>query len=91
MDIDRVMKWDEKVPSISALPRVCSIFITDRREKSCTQTGKRSSVRSAKREKCVIVGRNANTILKNFEDSLHVFYMPDPYWRMEHMKAKCRI
>ena len=36
----------------------------------------------------MIVGRNANTILKNFEDSLHVFVYADPYWRMEHMKAK---
>lgn len=50
MDIDRVMKWDEKVPSNFGFARVCSIFITDRREKSCTQHRKRSSVRSAKRE-----------------------------------------
>ena len=27
-------------------------------------------------------------VLKNFEDSLHVFVYADPYWRMEHMKAK---
>lgn len=51
MDIDRVMKWDEKVPSNFGLcPESVRIFITDRREKSCTQHRKRSSVRSAKRE-----------------------------------------
>ena len=37
---------------------------------------------------CVIVGRNANTILKEYENSLHVFIHANPYWRMEHMKAK---
>jgi len=48
MDIDRVMKWDEKVPSNFGFAQ--SLFDFYNREKSCTQHRKRSSVRSVKRE-----------------------------------------
>lgn len=37
---------------------------------------------------CVIVGRNANTILKHFDKTLHVFVSGDPIWRIERMKQK---
>ena len=35
---------------------------------------------------CVIVGRNANQILQEFDDSLHVFIHADPWWRVEYLK-----
>lgn len=41
---------------------------------------------------CVIVGRNANTILKEFDGGLHIFVHASPYWRMmqyERQNAGC--
>ncbi len=38
--------------------------------------------------KCVIVGRNANSILQEFDDSLHVFIHADKYWRIMRMKRE---
>ena len=35
---------------------------------------------------CVIVGRNANSILSQFDDSLHVFIHADKYWRVQRLK-----
>jgi len=37
---------------------------------------------------CVIVGRNANAILREYDDSLHVFIHADPYWRLQRLKAE---
>lgn len=36
---------------------------------------------------CVIVGRNANSILKEFDNSLHVFINADSYWRIQRIKS----
>ena len=38
--------------------------------------------------KCVITGRNANTILKEFDGCLNVFIHADFDWRLNRMKQK---
>ena len=38
------------------------------------------------RGNCVIVGRNANSILAEYDNSLHVFIHADSYWRVQRMK-----
>jgi len=35
---------------------------------------------------CVIVGRNADAILQEFDDTLHVFIYGDEAWRLEYVK-----
>ena len=40
------------------------------------------------RGKCVIVGRNANSILKDFDNSLHVFVHADQYWRAARLQKE---
>ena len=37
---------------------------------------------------CVIVGRCANSILKEFDNSLHVFLSADSYWKINRLKTK---
>ena len=36
--------------------------------------------------RCVIVGRNADAILKEFDDTLHVFVYGDESWRLEYVR-----
>ena len=36
---------------------------------------------------CVIVGRNADAILKEFDDSLHVFIYGNPSWRLAYIST----
>jgi len=40
------------------------------------------------RGNCLIVGRNANSILRDFEDTLHVFICASPDFRRSHMLKK---
>ena len=80
MDIDRVMKWDEKVPSNFGFAQSLFDFY-NRPQGEKLYSAQEAIIREiGEKGKCVIVGRNANTILKNFEDSLHVFVYADPYW-----------
>ena len=41
----------------------------------------------AEKGNCVIVGRNANSILAEFDNTLHVFISANPAWRVRYLKA----
>lgn len=48
----------------------------------------RKAIRSlADKESCVIVGRNADYILREFDNLLRVFVYADKRWRVEHLKT----
>lgn len=40
----------------------------------------------AEKGNCVIVGRNANSILSEYDDSLHIFIHAKNYWRINRLK-----
>lgn len=42
----------------------------------------------AEKGNCVIVGRNANVILQEFDRTLHVFVSATQYFRLQHMKER---
>ena len=42
----------------------------------------------AEHGKCVIVGRNANAILKEFDNAIHVFITADSFWRAERLQSE---
>ncbi len=42
----------------------------------------------AEKGNCVIVGRNANIVLKEYDRTLHVFIAATEYFRVNHMKKK---
>jgi len=41
----------------------------------------------AEKGNCVIVGRNANSILAEYDNTLHVFISANPAWRVKRLKA----
>lgn len=45
-------------------------------------------IKVASQGKCVIVGRNANAVLQEFDRTLHVFISANAYFRMQHMKER---
>lgn len=48
----------------------------------------RKAIRNlADKESCVIVGRNADYILREFDHLLRVFVYADKQWRIEHLKT----
>lgn len=88
LDMGTMLKWDERVPKNFGFAQ--SLFDFYNRPLSEKLYAAQESVirRLGEKGKCVIVGRNANAILKEYESSLHVFIYAKSYWRMEHMKEK---
>ena len=88
LDVESLTKWDERVQTNFGFAQ--SLF--DSFSKPISERffdAQREVIRKiAEKGRCVIVGRNANTILKEFDYSLHVFICADENWRVEWMQRK---
>ncbi len=77
--------WDERVPVNAGLMQ--SLF--DPMNKSLGEQLWKAQVdairKIADKESCVIVGRNAGFILREFDHLLNVFIYADKEWRIRHM------
>jgi cytidylate kinase len=88
VDVESLLKWDEKVPFDFGFAQSLFDFynkpLSDRlfdiQQQVIREIGEKGN--------CVIVGRNANRILKEFDHTLHLFVHADPHWRLERMKKK---
>lgn len=87
-DMKSIMKWDEKIPAdfgnTKSLLDFYNIPLSDRLFE-CQQQVIREF---GEKGNCVIIGRNGNHVLKEFDNCLHVFIHADPHWRQKRMKKK---
>ncbi len=83
LDPEQVRLWDEKVPKNFGFAQ--SLFMNKSMEEEIWEAQKEAIRNLAEHESCVIVGRNGNYILKEFEHSLHVFAHADEEWRLRRM------
>ncbi|MBO5209662.1 MAG: cytidylate kinase-like family protein [Lachnospiraceae bacterium] len=88
IDVESILKWDEKVPANFGFAQSLFDFYNRPLNEKLFEVQKEVIRKIGEKGNCVIVGRNANTILKEFDNSLHVFVHAAPYWRIEHMKEK---
>ena len=88
LDVERILKWDEKVPTNFGFAQSLFDFYNKPLNEKLFEIQKEVIRKIGEKGNCVIVGRNANTILKEFDNCLHVFVHANPYWRMQHMKEK---
>ena len=88
IDVESLLKWDEKVPMNFGFAQSLFDFYNRPLNEKLFEIQRDVIRKIGEKGNCVIVGRNANTILKQFDNCLHVFVHADPYWRMEHMKEK---
>ena len=88
LDVESMTKWDEKVQTNFGFAQ--SLFDAFSRPTSDRLFEAQKDIirKIAEKGKCVIVGRNANIILKEFEHALHVFINADENWRVDWMKKK---
>lgn len=85
VDVESILEWDEKVSVDFRLGqslfdfyhRPISEKVFAAQEEVIRQIGERGN--------CVIVGRNANSILYHFDNSLHVFICAETEWRKNRM------
>lgn len=87
LDADSLIKWDENIPTEFGFAQ--SLFDFYNRPLSERLYAAQTKVIREIGEKgnCVIVGRNANHILKEFDNSLHLFISADTSFRIQHIKA----
>ncbi|MGN0412476.1 MAG: AAA family ATPase [Lachnospiraceae bacterium] len=85
LDVESVMKWDERVPKEFGFAQSLFDFYNKPLNERLFEAQKQIIRGIGEKGNCVIVGRNANSILKAFDNCLHVFIHADVHWRMEHM------
>jgi Cytidylate kinase len=88
IDVDRLLKWDEKIPMDFGFAQSLFDFYNKPLSEKLFEVQQQVIREIAEKGKCVILGRNANTILKEFEHTLHTFVYAPPAWRLERMQQQ---
>jgi cytidylate kinase len=88
VDVDSLLKWEEKVPINFGFAQSLFDFYNKPLSEKLFDAQSKVIKKVAEKGSCVIVGRNANTLLKEYDHALHVFVHAEPYWRMKRMAAK---
>jgi len=88
VDVDSLLKWDEKIPMDFGFAQSLFDFYNKPLNERLFEIQQQVIRRIAEKGNCVILGRNANTILKEFDYTHHVFVHADFSWRLERMKHK---
>lgn len=80
--------FDEKVPREFGFGQSLFDFYNKPLDQRIYNAQKEAIRKVAEKGNCVIVGRNANIILKEFDRTLHVFVAATEHYRVERMMGK---
>ena len=83
---EQVRRWDERVPHEFGFTQSLFNFYDRPLSEELWNAQVRAIRELADRESCVIVGRNADYILREFDHCLRVFVHADFEWRYERMR-----
>ena len=89
LDPELVRKWDERVPKSFGFAQSLFDFYNKPLDEELWQAQRDAIREMANHENCVIVGRNSEYILREFDHCLHVFAHASFQWRVKRM-ARCR-
>lgn len=88
VNLESLSKWDERVPMNFGFAQSLFDFYNKPLNEKLFNAQQQVIKAVGEKGNCVIVGRNANTILKEYDYALHVFIHADPYWRLKRMKIE---
>lgn len=88
IDVNSLVEWDEKIPISFGFTQSLFDFYNRPLSELIFNAQKKVIRKVAQKGNCVILGRNANCILKEYDNTLHVFIHADFNWRLERMKRK---
>lgn len=80
-------KWDEKVPIDFGFGQSLFDFYNRPLSEKLFNAQREAIRKVAEKGNCVIVGRNANVVLKEYDAALHVFVTSSPYWKLQNLKT----
>ena len=83
---DEIRKYDERVPANFGLGQSLFDFYNKPLDERLYAATKEAVKAVADKGNCVIVGRNSNVILQEYDSTLHVFVSATKYFRLQHMK-----
>ncbi len=83
IDVESVYRWDESVPVNFGFAQSLFDFYNKPLNEKLFDAQKEVIRKIGEKGNCVIVGRNANAILSEFDSCLHVFVCADTNWRKE--------
>ena len=87
VDVESLSEWDEKVPLNFGFAQSLFDFYNKPLSEKLYNAQTHVIKDLGEKGNCVIVGRNANSILKEYDKALHVFIHADEDWRLERMKG----
>ena len=82
------MIYDERVPFDFGFGQSLFDFYNKPLNERLFQAQREAILKVGEKGNCVIVGRNANVVLKEFDYSLHVFISATSYFRLQNLKTK---
>ena len=88
IDVEHADKWDEMVPANFGFAQSLFDFYNRPLSEKLFQAQSKVIKDLGEKGNCVIVGRNANTILKEYDHSLHVFLHANIKWRAKRMMSR---
>lgn len=88
VDIESLIRYDEKVPFNFGFAQSLFDFYNRPLNERLFEVQKKVIMDIGEKGNCVIVGRNANTILKEFDKGLHLFVHANPRWRLKRMQQR---
>lgn len=83
---DEIRKYDERVPANFGFGQSLFDFYNKPLDERLYAATKEAVKAVADKGNCVIVGRNSNVILQEYDSTLHVFVSATKYFRLQHMK-----
>lgn len=87
IDVPTFQKMDEKVPGHLGFAQTLFDFYNRPLNDALFQAQKKVVRSYGDKGSCVIVGRNAGDILREYDGSLHVFITAQMYWRVQNLKS----
>ncbi len=88
VDLYSLIKWDESVPINFGFTQSLFDFYNRPLSERIFQAQKETIQQVGEKGNCIIVGRNANTILKEYDKTLHVFIHASIEFRLARMKKE---
>lgn len=85
---DEIRYYDEKVPAEFGFGQSLFDFYNKPLDERLFNAQREAIRKLAEKGNCVIVGRNANIVLKEFDKTLHVFVSADLPFRLRRMMSK---
>lgn len=88
IDVPTFQKMEDKVPRRIGLAHSVIDFYNRPLNDALFEAQKKIVREYGDKGGCVIVGRNAGAILKEYDSSLHVFITAQLYWRIQNLKRE---